>query len=174
MTMNRETIWTTILGLVAVLGSFALACVFPFAAVAAIAAVTLDTRRGALLVAGTFLVNQIVGFTLLSFPHETQAYVWSGFIAAAAFLPFLAARFVQGSAPLVSARSVASLAAAIVACQAAMFVGAMVMDAFASSTIEIVIAGVRNDIQWFAGLALLYLAVMRISEPRRPALVPAP
>ncbi len=159
MTMNRELIWSAILGLVAVIGSFGLACVFPFAAVAALAAVTLDARRGAMLVGATFLANQIVGFTLLSFPHESQAYVWGGFIGAGAFAAFGAALLVQRAAPIMSLRTLASLGAAIVAYQAVMFVGALALDAFASSTLEIVATVARNDVLWFAALAALRIAL---------------
>jgi hypothetical protein len=174
MTINRELIWTTILGLVAVLGSFALACVFPFAAVAALAAVTLDARRGALLVGATFVANQIVGFTLMNYPIDAQAFAWSGFIAGGAFAAFGAARFVQRHAPLASLRTIASLGSAIAAYQAVMFLGAVALDGFASSTVEIVATIVRNDALWFAGLAILHLIVSRATEPRRPILVPAP
>jgi hypothetical protein len=157
MTMKREMIWSTILGLVAVLGSYGFACVFPFAAVAALAAVTLDPRRGAAVVGATFLANQIVGFTLLSFPHDAQAYAWGGFIAAGAFAAFGAAILVQRAATFVSLRTVASLAAAIAAYQAAMFIGAVALDGFASSTPEIVITVALNDLRWFAGLGATYL-----------------
>jgi hypothetical protein len=42
-------IWTAILGIAAIFGSYFFACVFPFAAVATIAALTLDVRRGVAL-----------------------------------------------------------------------------------------------------------------------------
>lgn len=173
MTMNRETIWTTILGLVAVLGSFALACVFPFAAIAALAAVTLDARRGALLVGATFIANQAVGFTLMNYPLDGQAFAWSAFIGLGAIAAFAGARLVRGGA-LISARTIGSLAAAIISYQMVMFVGATVLDGFASSTPAIVAQIASNDVIWFAGLAALSLIVTRVTEPRRPALVPAP
>jgi hypothetical protein len=162
------------LGLVAVLGSFAFACVFPFAAVAALAAVTLDARRGVMLVGATFLANQIVGFTLMGYPLDAQAFGWSGFIAAGAFAAFGAACFVQRGASVLSLRTVGALAAAIIGYQAVMFAGALTLDGFASSTPAIVAQIVLNDVLWFAGLATVSLALMRIAEPRRTALVPAP
>jgi len=171
MTMNRETIWITIFGLVAVLGSFALACVFPFAAVAALAAVTLGARRGTLLVGATFAANQIVGFTLMGYPLDAQAFAWSGFIGAGAFAAFAAARLVRGDA-LVSPRTLGSLVAAIMGYQAVMFVGAIVLDGFASSTPAIVAQIALNDLVWFAGLGALHL-VLSLTIGRTQAIAPA-
>ncbi len=173
MTKTRELIWTAILGLVAVLGSYALACIFPFAAVAALAAVTLDLRRGALLVGATFIANQAVGFTLMNYPHDTQAVLWGGFIGLGAFTGFLAARLVR-SPTLLSPRTIGALAAAIIGYQAIMFTGALLLDGFESSTPGIVAAIAYNDALWFAGLALVSLIADRIGEPRRRASVSAP
>jgi hypothetical protein len=172
MTMKREMIWTAILGLVAVIGSYGLACVFPFAAVAALAAVTLDTRRGALLVGTTFLANQIVGFTLMNYPLDTQAFAWSGFIAAGALGAFAAARLVQRGATLLSVRTLFSLAASILAYQVVMFTGALALDGFASSTPEIVAAVALSDIYWFAGLAALHMIVAYAFNRGGAALLP--
>ena len=43
MTERPTLLWSAILGLTAIVGSYGFACVFPFAAIAALAAVTLDT-----------------------------------------------------------------------------------------------------------------------------------
>ena len=75
-TANPSTLWAVALGLTAALGSYGLACVFPFAALAALAAVTLPTRHAAILIGATWVVNQLVGFTLLPYPHDGQAVVW--------------------------------------------------------------------------------------------------
>lgn len=172
MTMKRETIWTALLGLVAVLGSYAFACVFPFAAIAALAAVTLDARRGAVLVGATFIANQAVGFTLMGYPLDAQAFAWSAFIAVGAFAALGVARMVCGDA-LVSVRTIAALGTAIIAYQLVMFAGAVVLDGFASSTPAIVAQIALNDALWFAGLSAVYLVMTRGLE-RLMATEPAP
>lgn len=43
-------VWATLLGAKTIVGSYGFACVFPFAAIAALAAATLDLRRAAMLV----------------------------------------------------------------------------------------------------------------------------
>ena len=105
-------------------------------------------------------MNQIVGFTMLGYPKDAQAYAWGIVIGAAAFVAFGAAKFAVGAEPkLVSARSVAAIVASIVAYQAVMFVGAAGLDGFASSTPEIVATVARNDLFWFAGLGALRIAL---------------
>ncbi len=159
-------LWSAVLGVTAAVGSYGLACVFPFAAIAALAAVTLPTRQAAGLLAAVWVVNQIVGFTLLSYPHDGQALAWGAFIGAGAAFGFLAAkRAFGGETRLSSWRTLAALAASIVAYQVVMFVGAFAMNGFESSTPAIVADVARNDAMWFAGLAVLRLA-LGVSLPR--------
>jgi hypothetical protein len=157
---NTTLIWSAVLGLTAAVGSYGLACVFPFAALAALAAVTLPTRQAVVLLAAMWLVNQGIGFTLLGYPHDGQAVAWGGIIGIAAFAALGAAKIAFGSEKrLISLRSIMALAASIIAYQAIMFIGAYVMNGFESSTAAIVAEVVRNDALWFAGLAALRLAL---------------
>ena len=157
---SSTLIWSGILGLTAVLGSYGLACVFPFAAFAALAAITLPHRQGIALMAAAWTVNQIVGFTLMSYPHDAQAVAWGLIIGAGAIAAFVAARLVFGrETRLLSLATLAALAASIIAYQSVMFAGAFALDGFESSTLEIVATVARNDAFWFAGLAALRLAL---------------
>ncbi len=177
--MNRQSVqpallWSAILGLVAVLGSYGLACVFPFAALAAIAAVTLPRTQAALLIGGVFTVNQIVGFALLHYGDSASAPVWGVVIAIAAFAALAAAMLAYGrETRLLAPRTGYALAASILAYQAVMFVGAWALDGFASSTLEIVLSVARNDVLWFAGLAAIRLSFTAVAEPIRARLVSA-
>lgn len=157
---NTTLLWAATLGLTAALGSYGLACVFPFAALAALAVVTLPTRHAATLLGATWLVNQLVGFTLLAYPHDGQAAAWGAIIGVAAFAGLGAAKVAFGrETRLISARSIMALAASIIAYQLVMFAGAFAMDGFESSTPAIVADVARNDMLWFAGLAGLRLAL---------------
>jgi hypothetical protein len=159
-TATTTLLWSAILGLTAAIGSYGWACVFPIAALAALAAITLPTRQAVALVGAAWAVNQIVGFTLLSYPHDGQAVVWGVIIAVAAFAGLGAAKFAFGrETRLLSVRSVAAFGAALFAYQAVMFLGAVVMNGFESSTPEIVAALVLNDAKWFAGLGALRLTL---------------
>jgi hypothetical protein len=157
---STTLLWSAVLGLTAAVGSYGLACVFPFAALAALAAVTLPTRQAAMLLGAMWLVNQGIGFTLLSYPHDGQAVAWGAIIGIAALAGLGAATIAFGKETnLVSFRTVGALAASIIAYQAIMFVGAYVMNGFESSTPAIVGDVVRNDALWFAGLTALRLAL---------------
>lgn len=152
--------WSAVLGLSVVLGSYGLACVFPFAALAALAAVTLPMRQGIVVVGAAWAVNQAIGFTLLDYAQGESANIWSVVIGAAALLAFGAARFVAGQARRGAVlRAIASLAAAIAVYQSMMFFGAFGLDGFASSTVAIVTTIVLNDIGWFAALVTAHLAL---------------
>jgi hypothetical protein len=157
---STTLLWSAVLGLTAAVGSYGLACVFPFAALAALAAVTLPTRQAAGLLGAMWLVNQVIGFTLLSYPHDGQAVAWGAIIGVAAFAGLAAAKMTYGAEnKLISVRTVGALAASITAYQAIMFVGAYLMNGFESSTAAIVADVARNDVMWFAGLAALRLAL---------------
>jgi hypothetical protein len=157
---NTTLVWSAILGLTAIVGSYGVACVFPFAALAALAAVTLPTRQAIALLGAAWAVNQIIGFTLLSYPHDAQAYTWGVIIGAAAFAALGASKLVFGAeTQLLSLRSAAALVASIAAYQLVMFIGAAGLDGFESSTPEIVATVARNDALWFAGLGALRIAL---------------
>ena len=164
MTERPTLLWSAILGLTAIVGSYGFACVFPFAAIAALAAVTLDTKRAAMLVAAVWAANQIVGFTLMNYPLDAQAFAWSGFILMAAMAALGAAVFV-GSRELLSILTLGAVAASIAAYQAVMFVGAYALNGFESSTATIVAQVALNDCIWFAGLSAVRLILTR-SAPR--------
>ena len=148
--------WSAILATTAALGSYGLACVLPFAAIAALAAITLSTRQAVALIGAVWGVNQIVGFTMLGYGTGDHAVVWGLVIGGAALLSLAAAKRAAGRGPhLPSVQSIGVLACAIVAYQAVMFVGAYALDGFASSTPEIVGTVARNDALWFLGLGAL-------------------
>ena len=164
MTERPTLLWSAILGLTAIVGSYGFACVFPFAAIAALAAVTLDTKRAAMLVAAVWAANQVVGFTLMNYPLDAQAFAWSGFILVAA-MAALGTAVAVGTRELLSFRTLGALVASITAYQAVMFVGAFALDGFESSTATIVAQVALNDCIWFAGLAAVRLVLTR-TAPR--------
>ncbi len=111
---TRPYAWITILVCVSAALSLGLACAVPFAALAAVAAVTL-TRRDALLVVGlAWLTNQAVGFGLLHYPWTTETLAWGFALLAVAVLATLGARFCAtrlGALPRIAGALLAFLAA---------------------------------------------------------------
>jgi hypothetical protein len=84
-------LWIALIAGLTVIGSYALACVAPLAAVAALAALAMRRGEGLALVVVAWLVNQAVGFTLLSYPHTPDSYAWGAAIGVAAVLGYVAA-----------------------------------------------------------------------------------
>ena len=101
------SLWIALIAALTVVGSYALACVAPLAAVAALAALTLRRTEGLILVVTAWIFNQIVGFLLLSYPHTPDTYAWGAAIGVASVLGYFAATAVV-------ARTGSSLLAAVV------------------------------------------------------------
>jgi len=159
--VTAATIWIAILGLAAIFGSYFLACVFPFAAVATIAALTLDARRGAALVAGTWLANQIVGFAFLHFPQTLDTAALGVSLGLGAIAAFAVAYAVlkRGTTPV---RVAAALSGAFVAYQATIYVGALGFGGSENFTLAIIRDVAINDAAWFAALLALRVALTRL------------
>lgn len=75
----------------ATLFSFALACATPFAALAVVAALTMERRDAILTVLLAFAANQAIGFGFLDFPRDASTIAWGAGIGAAALASLFAA-----------------------------------------------------------------------------------
>ncbi len=155
-------LWTATLGASAIFGSYFFACVFPFVALATIAALTLDTRRAAILVGAVWLANQAVGFGFRDYPQTLDTIGWGIAIGIAAFAGLAAARVVLGKSPaLLSPRSLLALGAAFVAYEGVLFAWALVAGGLETFSPRIVATIALNDAVWFAGLVALRLVLTR-------------
>lgn len=80
----RRAGWIAVLAVASVGSSVVFACATPFAALAAVAALSMN-RRDAFIVTGmTWLANQAVGFGFLHYPHAWDSFAWGVAIAAGA------------------------------------------------------------------------------------------
>lgn len=164
-TFTRNTaplLWSTILGAASIFGSYAFACVFPFAALATIAALTLPMRKGVALVAAVWAVNQVVGFAFRGYPHEVDTVAWGVAIGGAAIAALIAAKVVlNGSRAVIAPRTAAALIAAFLSYEALLYAFALVDGGLDTFTPDIVAKIALNDLTWFASLAALRLALTR-------------
>lgn len=158
------TLWIALVIALATLGSFAYACAAPLAAVAALAALTLGRTEGLVLVIAAWLVNQGVGYLLLSYPHTFTSYAWGVAIGVGAVIGYFAARAVMR-------RDISALIglpfvffAAFVFYQAGMFASAMTFtqaeSAFSTAIVSEVF--VINAVA-FAGFVLVHRAAVALS-----------
>jgi hypothetical protein len=164
--------WPMLLSLGAVLGSWATACVFPFAGFAAVSALTTNLRRGAAAVFGVWLLNQAVGYSLLGYPTDANTIAWGVTIGLGAFAAFGMARL-AARAPVAL---LAAPAAAIAAYELLLYAAAHRIGGLETFAPDIVMLVVRNDAMWFAGLMAARWLLSRTAPSlfgRQPILSPA-
>ncbi len=163
----RTAAWPASLAAASVLGSWALACVFPFAAIAALAALTMRPRAGLALVATAWAANQFVGFFVLNFPWEAQAVGHGIAILAATLAAYGLGRAVTARMRIGSAlRSAAALIAAFAVYQLLLRAYAEFGGGSENFSAEIIADVARNDVLWFAGLMALRFLLVRVTGER--------
>ena len=136
-------------------GSVVLACMMPFAAIAAIAALAMSARRGVAAVGLCWLGNQVLGFGLMGFPWDGATFAAGLSLLAASLIAFAAARAVRGG-PLLA------FLAAFAAFEASLFAYALTFGDPAMFAPGIVGLIALNDGLWFAGLWLGWQVLARI------------
>ncbi len=140
--------WPLILSLAAFLGSWATACIFPFAGFAAVAALTTDLKRACAAVFGMWALNQTVGYGLLDYPTDASTAAWGLAIGLGAFAALFAAR----TAARLPGAVIAAPVAAFVAYEGLLYASALKLGGLETFSPEIVLQIARNDAMWFAGL----------------------
>ena len=96
---NAPMFCFALLTVASALASFVFACATPFAAFAVIAAAVLPLRGAMLVVFGTWLVNQTIGFGALHYPIDAKTIAWGCVIGAAALAGTAAASAVFRQLP---------------------------------------------------------------------------
>lgn len=91
MTLNKNDIaqralWAAILATATIGGSYVFACAMPFAALAALAAIYLPRRDGAILIVAAWAANQLIGYCVLDYPRNFDSFAWGGVMGIAALL----------------------------------------------------------------------------------------
>jgi hypothetical protein len=89
----RPYTWIAFVASTSLVASYGFACAVPFAALAAVAALTLERRDALLLVGLAWASNQAVGFGLLHYPWELETFAWGLALLAVSLLAVLGAGF---------------------------------------------------------------------------------
>lgn len=147
--------WPALLAVAAVGGSWALACVTPFAAFAAMLATT-ESRRTVL---GTMVLiwfaNQAVGVVALGYPLDVHSIGWGLAIGAAALLATAAASAVAQTGLRHWLRLVLAFAAAFAVYEIALALVATVTGELTNFSPAIVARLAALDAAWLAALVVL-------------------
>jgi hypothetical protein len=171
MTSPKAAAWPVSLALSTVVGSLLLACVFPFASFAALAALTMTPRRGLILVTAAWALNQATGFFIMSFPWEAQAVGHGIAILAATLAATVVARAVltKVSGP-VALRAGVALLSAFAVHQVLLRAYASIGGGAENFSAEIISGVALNDTIWFTGLLALRGVIAHFSgEKALPA-----
>ena len=136
------------------LASFAFACATPFAAFAVMAAATLPLPAALVVVGGTWIVNQAIGFGALHYPLDAGTMLWGATIGAAAFAATFAAgttlRGLRGSGLPIALG--AALLAAYAAYELLLFAATPFLGGAGAFTAGIVGRLGMLNVFWFIGL----------------------
>ena len=153
--------WATFLVAASAIGSLVFACATPFAAVAAVAAMTLPLRAAVVVSTGVWLANQAVGFGLLAYPVDFTSLAWGAALGAAALAATFAAwaasvRLDDQAGPV---RWVAAFAAALLVHQGVLFAASLVLGGGEGFTVPAVGGIAVLNAVWAVGLALVCRAL---------------
>ncbi len=170
----RHVLWPALLVVAGAGFSLGFACATPFAAFAALAALTLD-RREALALAGTvWFANQCVGFGALGYPWTAESLAWG--IALGAFT-LLATEVAGGIARTMTGRPAVvagtALLGAFAAFQGAVFVACLItqtsVESFDAGTVGYLLL---INLAAFAGLLPASRVVSWIGHAGTPSAGP--
>lgn len=107
----ERAVWITLIVACGTCLSPLFACVTPFAALSALAALKLGWPDGAAVVGVVWLANQVIGYGFLGYPWTWDSAAWGLAIGAASGLAVLAAKALSASRPAPLAISLPFMAA---------------------------------------------------------------
>ena len=166
---HTSPIWMAALVAASILFSFALACGMPFAALSALAALTLPMRNAFKLAGLGWLANQAIGFGFLGYPLDVMTMAWGVALGVSALAAVAAARWMIAHTGHTATRLVLVFGAGWLGQQATVFLASLILGSTAS--------GFAPSVVWFIfwtnalafGLLLAcQLAGARIGVARSP------
>lgn len=172
-TRSAIVLWIVLLTAASMFSTWALACMTPFAALAALAATHMRARDGATLMVVTWAVSQGVGFGVLHYPHDASTIEWGaalGLAALAAVGGAYAALGATGVAGL-PARLAVAFAAAFVAFKAVLLVADVVLGGSFASTVapSLLLGQLPREAAITVALLALYRGLIAIGVPTASA-----
>lgn len=166
---GATALWIVLLTIASLLSTWALACMTPFAALAALAATHMRARDGAALMLVAWGVSQGVGFGLLHYPHDTKTIEWSIALGLAALAAVGGARLALAPrrTDRLPVRLAAAFAAAFVAFKMVLIAGDVVLGSPFTSTVapKLLLVQVPREAAIMLALIVLYRGLVAIGVP---------
>ena len=153
--LARTWFWPALLAVAAIGGSWALACVTPFAAFAAMLAATESRRTAFGTMALIWFANQAVGVVALGYPLDAHSVGWGVAIGVAALLGTAAAAAVAQTSLQRGLRLVLAFAAAFAVYEIALALLAAATGELAEFAPATVARLAALDAAWLAALVVL-------------------
>ena len=166
MTRDGSLLWILLLSAASVLGSWALACATPFAALAALAATRMSRRDGIALMLVAWFASQAVGFGIHHYSHSPKTLMWGGAIGTAAIVSLLAARFAETKARGSVAQLALAYLGAVVGYKGMLVLWSLALGGLSTALSPVYFAqGFVRDGAVLIGLLLLYRGLVAIGVP---------
>lgn len=168
--LATSSLWIAGVAALCVGGSYVYACAAPFAAIAAIGATRMDRNTGLMLVIVAWLVNQVIGFAVLDYPHTATTFAWGIAIGIAAIVGYAAARTIAtaGQPPVLTLAL--TFVAAFVIYETALYAASFALGGSDYAfTIEIVGYILKINAAAFAVLLILHRTAIALPWLRRAA-----
>jgi hypothetical protein len=170
MMQERSTfasVWSAFLVFGSTAASLIFACATPFAALAAVAALTLPPRLALITTMGVWLGNQAVGFLMLGYPLTASALAWGPILGGVAIVATAVAIQVSAQFDRADLRHWLAVFAAALATQQGLVLAASLIEGTASLTVA---AGVSAlNAVWAAGLAVVHRLAVGMTARAEPA-----
>jgi hypothetical protein len=164
-TATGRWLWIVLLTIANVVLSGKFACATPFAALAALASLDMSKREGLVLVGAMWLSNQIVGFAILSYPHEMQTYAWGLTMGLAALVALYVVFAIKPRLASLGTMAMltGSFAAAFAAYEAVLLAATFVLPNGESAfTLPVVRYVTVTNVVAFVGLLILHRAAVMV------------
>jgi len=151
-------LWGGLLVAAAAIASGIFTCITPFVAFGVIAALSFDLTGALLVTASVWLVNQALGFLMLSYPWTGETFLWGVGIGASSLLATVAAfRVLEVAGRLGKLLAIATaLAVAYGVYEAGLFVTAVCLGGTDEFTPAVLGEVARLNAVWALGLGAAY------------------
>lgn len=172
-TRGATTLWIMVLTAASMFSTWALACMTPVAALAALAATHMRQRDGIVLMAVTWAVSQGVGFGILHYPHDAKTIEWGVALGLAAVAAVCGGYAALGASRATSlpARLALAFVAAFVAFKLVLLAGDVVIGGSFASTVapKLLLKQIPREAGITVALLVLYRGLVAIGLPAASA-----
>lgn len=165
-------LWVALFTAAATIASLLFHCATPYPALAALAAIHLNSRDGVLLMLASWVVSQGIGFCFMGYPWEAATALTAGAIGVAAVLGVLAAGAADAAlrAGHVAVRLVVAYVVAFAAFKLAIAAASPAIGhTDAALSLEVVLRQFVRNAAILAGLYAAYRALIAAGVPALPS-----